>query len=632
MSKLNPAGLRAAALSVLAVAAALALAPARGLAADAPVSDPRIVDLGAAVPGQVHTLNLTLALRNGAALETLVAALANPKSASYRQFITPAQFAASYGQTPQAVAQAVAFLKAQGFTVNRVSPNNLLVNITGTNAQLAATFGTSMHAYALGDETWTAPASAVVLPAALAGIATGLDSLSTRAAWRTHGAAVPDAGALANDLPGLVRASATLPASGPGAYTVRDLATQYDAGPVYAKGLTGAGRTLGILTLAGYQQADAFAYWNALGLATDPARITDIPVDGGPPRQSATSTAVMETTLDVQQAGGVAPGAAIRVYLAPNSMSGLLDVFSTAINENRADVISTSWGLGENYVSAVYRNAFHNLFLQAASQGVPLIAASGDNGAFDLAAAYPFPDCTTLLAVDFPAADPLVLAAGGTTLPYSVQHQYGTITVPAERPWGWDYLRSYIVGNYGSALYYADYYTVGGGGGVSVDYAVPTFQAGLAGVATSAPAQTLLCSAAFLYGAGTGYGVVTSLPAAYAGRNLPDVSLDADPFTGYSIYLNGQWVTGHGGTSFVAPQLNGILTLISSGLSGNGRLGAINPQLYALFRTQGYAAGSPFRPITTGDNEYYKAAARFNPATGLGTLDIGALATALGVQ
>ena len=69
-----------------------------------------------------------------------------------------------------------------------------------------------------------------------------------------------------------------------------------------------------------------------------------------------------------------------------------------------------------------------------------MIAASGDAGAFDINRSYTYPDCTTLLTVDFPAVRHLVLAAGGTTLPNTLHRLHGTVTVPAERAWGWDYL------------------------------------------------------------------------------------------------------------------------------------------------------------------------------------------------
>ena len=81
----------------------------------------------------------------------------------------------------------------------------------------------------------------------------------------------------------------------------------------------------------------------------------------------------------------------------------------------------------------------------------------------------------------------------------------------------------------------------------------------------------------------------------------------------------------------MAPQLNGILTLIPSPRLPARRAAsaARSPQLYAAFKAKGYAAGSPFKAITTGDNEYYKATATYNPASGLGSLDFSALATAL---
>jgi hypothetical protein len=64
----------------------------------------------------------------------------------------------------------------------------------------------------------------------------------------------------------------------------------------------------------------------------------------------------------------------------------------------------------------------------------------------------------------------------------------------------------------------------------------------------------------------------------------------------------------------------------------NGRVGPINPQLYAAFKTYGYGAGSPFKPITAGTNQYYASTAGYNPATGLGSLDVTVLAKVLGVK
>ena len=600
-------------------------------------ADPRIVDLGVADPTISRSFVIALSVRNPAALAAAVAAVGDPTSASFRKFITPDQFAATYGQTPAAAAQVTAFLQAQGFSVDEVSGDNLLLTVTGTNAQIAATFGSAIHNYTLNGAAYQAPAGAVKIPAAIASVAGGVAGLSDRSLAHSHTAVIPNTGMLAGDVPAQ---SATLsadvpPPSGPGSYTVNDLAAKYNINPLYAKGVTGAGKTIGIMTLAGYTQSDAYSYWKQIGLTVSPTRITDVKVLGGASKGDGPgSEGAGETTLDVEQSGGVAPGANIRVYIAPNTDAGFLKVFSQPIQENIADVLSISWGSPEiaNDPSAIA--ALEVQFQKAALQGIPIIASAGDAGAYDINRDYTYPQCTTQLTVDFPAASPNVLAAGGTTLPNTTVHLHGPVTVTTERPWGWDYLQSYITTNfgptYGSALYYASYFTVGGGGGVSVVYPVPSFQTGLTGMQKSAPGQTLSCDPTFVGDPAGQYEVLAVLPPAFAGRNVPDVSLNADPYSGYSEFFTGAWSTGSGGTSFVAPQLNGILTLISSGIGG--RVGPINPQLYAAFKAKGYSAGSPFKAITTGDNEYWKAAPNFNPASGLGSLDVNALATTLGIK
>jgi kumamolisin len=206
----------------------------------------------------------------------------------------------------------------------------------------------------------------------------------------------------------------------------------------------------------------------------------------------------------------------------------------------------------------------------------------------------------------------------------------GTVTVPTERAWGWDYLRDWAVAHLGQSVYYSELFPEGGGGGVSVAFARPTYQANLPGVMNSAAGQSLLCNAASLGKTGNGYTDLLDMPANVAGRNLPDVSLNADPESGYRLLYRGGWTNGYGGTSFVAPQLNGIFTLIASGKGG--RVGLPHPQLYGAFKAQGYGAGSPFRPISAGTNLYYSSKPTFNPATGLGALDVANLARTLGVS
>jgi kumamolisin len=618
-------------LSCVAASGLLALATAMPGAMAASVriaTDMRVHDLGVDDPSSSGPFVVVLGLRNQAALDALLADISNPRSPNFRKFLTPAEFGARFGQSPETVAEVTSYLTSQGFTVTKSYANNLLLTVSGSNAQIAATFGATVHDYELNGLQYWALASKPVFPPQLSSVV-ALAGLSSKPTVNSHRAAVPRGGLLAHDasiplgLPTPGRAATGMP----GSYTVADLALQNNINPLYAKGLTGAGKTIGIVTLAAYDQSDVYAYWNAIGVDTGRSRITDVLVEGGASAGFGPgSDGAGETTLDIEQAGGLAPGAEVRVYIGPATTdSGFIDTFAQAIDENVVDVLSTSWGGPEINSDPALLTAYHALFEQAAAQGMPVIAASGDSGAFDVYQQTPYPGCTTLLSVDWPASDPLVLAAGGTTLPNATQHKFGVVAVNTERPWGWDYLKGYVVANYGQDEYYANYYGVGGGGGVAMMYPRPAYQGGLAGVLTSASAQSLYCGPTVT---GAGWQDFIDLPGGYAGRNVPDVSLDADPFSGYLVYEKGAWTNGNGGTSFVAPQLNGILALISQGVSG--RIGQIGPQLYAAFKAKGYAAGSPFRAITAGDNEYYKAASHYNPATGLGSLDVEALARTLG--
>jgi kumamolisin len=104
------------------------------------------------------------------------------------------------------------------------------------------------------------------------------------------------------------------------------------------------------------------------------------------------------------------------------------------------------------------------------------------------------------------------------------------------------------------------------------------------------------------------------------------VSFNADPDTGYALFYtssaNGfQVETFGGGTSFVAPQLNGVTALLSQ--NAGHRLGLLNVELYNLARlglTQGRNAA--INTISTGDNWFYKARNGYSPAVGLGTIDV----------
>lgn len=156
--------------------------------------------------------------------------------------------------------------------------------------------------------------------------------------------------------------------------------------------------------------------------------------------------------------------------------------------------------------------------------------------------------------------------------------------------------------------------------GVSIFWSLPAYQKGTAGIRRSEPGQSVVSNNQDLL----------NLPANFPGRNLPDVALNADPFSGYILVakVEGGVSDGWGGTSFVAPQLNGISALISQA-AGAQRIGLWNPMLYRFQRFYGYGIASPFVDITSGDNWFYYGVPGYEPAAGLGVLDVTKLALAV---
>jgi kumamolisin len=268
----------------------------------------------------------------------------------------------------------------------------------------------------------------------------------------------------------------------------------------------------------------------------------------------------------------------------------------------------------------------HLLFVQAGTQGQSFFAAAGDSGAFDVDRAVGVPEGG--VTVDYPASDPAITAAGGTTLAGKQQFIINghprpiVINVAKERVWGWDYLNPICKARKVDPVT-CGIFPVGGGGGVSLVFNLPDYQtvtkkkgtAPITGIKTSAKGQTVQN---------------VPLPAGFAGRNVPDISANADPETGYSLDYTSDvdgFGTGtfSGGTSFVAPQLNGVTALLCQ--KANGRLGLINGPLYGLVRANvGKKSGGPLRSIATGDNWFYKGAQGYSPAAGAGVLDVTKLA------
>ena len=342
-------------------------------------------------------------------------------------------------------------------------------------------------------------------------------------------------------------------AAGAASFTPSQLASLY----AFPNG-TGKGECIGIIELGGgYRPADLKTYFASLKLALP--QVSAISVDHGKNHPTEDPNGPDgEVMLDIEVAGAIEPEAAIAVYFAPNTDAGFLDAITTAIHDtaHKPSVISISWGSAESAWTKQAMTAFDNAFQAAAALGITVCAAAGDNGSSD--GVNDGGD-----HVDFPASSPFVLACGGTKL------QAAGNTIGGETVWN--------EGANGGAT----------GGGVSTFFARPLWQEGLQ--VTKAK------------------GVASNL----AMRGVPDVSGDADPYSGYDVRVDGQ-NTVIGGTSAVAPLWAGLIARINA--AKGSPVGYLNPVLYKNAKTDG-----AFRDVTNGDNGDFAASVGWDACTGLGS-------------
>lgn len=583
-------------------------------------------------PSTVVTVDIVMKVQDQAGLAQYIKETTTPGSAHFRKYLSTSQFKAKYGASPAAINATTQYLKAFGIS-SSVYPNNLIVTATGTVAQFNKAFSIELQAAEYQGKKFHATKANPKAPSAVANNILCILGLSDYSNLKTNAVKqVP------LDNPNAVEKAAPAPSG----LMPKDLVSNYNVKPLYDKGATGKGQTIGIVTLADFNTDDAYAFWKYNNIDVKANRITKINVDGGSPLSEAVGSD--ETTLDVEQSGSLAPQADMRVYVGPNSDTGFVDTFSKAISDNIAQQISVSWGESETIIDAFvqyqmetpeYAQTFNQLYMEAAAQGTSMFASAGDSGAYDASR-----DLGSYnLSVDNPGDSPYITSAGGTTLPFTLHSAaYNvTINVPKERAWGWDYLYPYFdARGLNTPAGWAARYFVGGGGGFSTVFDTPDYQQGVPGVNTYAGVKQWTPSDDFF--SVSRDAAPTIVTGTASGRNVPDISMNADPYTGYSVYfslpvgdgddsIDTGWAS-YGGTSFVSPQLAGLSALINS--ANNDRVGFWNPQLYR-FAT---SANSPLHPLNDqgadNDNVFFtgQPGTVYNQATGLGTPDVAALAAA----
>ncbi len=586
------------------------------------------------------TVSIVLNARNQAQLQNYIQQTVTPGNQNYRKFLTTQRFAQMYGQSPDVIQAIVSYFQMYGITA-QVYPDNLDIVLNGTAGQFDQAFSINMQDMQYHGQKFHGVKQNPTLPGRLTSPILAVLGLTNYAPFTTSTAhtsktVLQKAGTSYKPSDG-----SSTPAD---VQTPQDVENNYDITPLINKGDLGQGQTIGIVTLASVNPSDAYAFWQAYGIPVKANRISLVNVDGGAGAPSL-STGSDETTLDVEQSGALAPDANIIVYQAPNTDYGFADAFFKAASDNQVGSLSVSWGMSEDAVnyevangeeSPNYAQAFNEAFEEAAAQGISSFAATGDYGAYQATSDLG----TTDLSVGNPADSPYVTAAGGTTLPSSdspVLQQLG-ISIPQERAWAWDYFFP-LWQQFGASdeQTWAEANAVGGNGGYSDIFPEPSYQRGISGVDHFSAVQWFTP-----IDNNTAWSFNPNAPVvtgnSNGGRAMPDLSMNADPYTGYAIYSSlfsgtnlenagtPNWSAGWGGTSFVAPQLNGIAALINE--ANGGRVGFWNPQIYGFAEQK----SSPLTPLdttgTSNDNLFYSGTPGtiYNAATGLGTPDVAKLA------
>lgn len=336
-------------------------------------------------------------------------------------------------------------------------------------------------------------------------------------------------------------------------YTLPQLSKIYDV----PSNLDGKGQCIALVELGGgYKPNDLQTYFNKLTIK--PPMVTAESVDGGKNQPVGTpDSADGEVDLDIEVAGAIAPGTHIAVYFAPNTDRGFLDAAIQAIHDskNNPSVISISWGSAEENWTPQAMTVMDQAFQTAAALGITVLVAAGDSGSSD-----GINDGKA--HTDFPASSPYATGCGGTRLE-AKNNQRTNETVWNDGP--------------DSAA----------GGGVSDFFPLPVWQRQA--------------------------HVPPSFNDEHIGRGIPDVAGNADPQTGYQIYVDGHDMV-FGGTSAVAPLWAGLIALINQ--QRGQSIGYLNPILY-----QNYNQNNALYDITQGNNGAYHAEPGYDVCTGLGSPD-----------
>ena len=532
-----------------------------------------IVGAAAASPSQPLTMRLTMALRNRAELDRLLADQQDPASPDYHRWLTPGEFSNRFGPTEADLARVTRWLKKKAFTVKSADASTREVSFIGTVAQAQSVFAVKIAATTDGRLYSNTVDPAV--PAEFAPLIESIHGLDNMLRSKAAVHRVPQRALSAGSPASVVNDAG--PAFGP-----PDIHTFYDETPLLNSNIDGSNTgCIAVIEDSNIDQPAANAFNAQFGLpALSETNFNTVLADGTDPGRNSDED---ETMVDVSYAHGVAPGSSIRMYLGdPNNTrtSAILDALHAALTEKNNPCSAVSLSFSFCGGSKRFYKTQDTFFAQAAAQGQSVFVAAGDTGAAGLKLNKRTGACVTGTRRNLTelAASPNVTAIGGTefTPDYVDGNDAGSV---AESVWN---------DSDGAA-----------GGGQSKVFKKPAFQKGL-------------------------------IPRDKR-RDVPDISFGASPaspgffFGGRDDHDGPAVVCCIGGTSIGAPAWAGISQLISQ--SNGSPIGNLNTRLYQLgAKTDGATTG--IRDVTSGNNAFngvagFSAAPGYDKATGWGTVDIG---------
>ena len=538
-------------------------------------------------------------MRNQAGAEAKLQAISDPTSASYGQWLSTAAFDSNYAPANSDVSAVQSWLRSQGFHVTDTLPSGMLVQASGSVAQVEQTFGTQVNNYSYQGTTVHANATALSLPsgtpAAVTGViagVVGIDQGSTLKQPADTEPGPPDGARYgvqpcsdyygqktAYDKPAAYGAHQPYVVCG---YVPQQYQSAYGETSLLNSGVTGRGVTVAITDAYAaptiYQDAQKYNQVHHQPQFTRGqfSQITPGPNGYDNVDECDAQGWYGEETLDVEAVHAMAPGANIVYVGASDCLSGLDDAWASAIDNHVADVITNSWTDGTddiNLLGSDYVAFYQQFSLEAALTGITVNFSSGDDGdhtagGTDLASK----------TVEFPADLPYVTGVGGTSVEIGSRGQW-------LNEYGWQSAYSTLTNGAWTPAPPGPY-SSGGGGGTSQLFTQPFYQVGR----------------------------VPSSISRYYGRTpmraVPDISMPGDPNTGFEVgetqvFPDGTYWDQYriGGTSLSSPLMAGVVAVADQ--LNRRPLGFINPLYYRLLGTNAvHDIIAPRRPVAEVRTDY----------------------------